>query len=152
MNPLPNPYDNDTACAVRDILADNGITYHAVLTKYDSERDGWRCDSWLLMLSRGGKSASFEYHTGTGHRRKSKKYPYYDTPVIPSEAALLHSVMLDADAAHDTFVDFCYECGYDHDSRKALDLYLACQQNGIKLRSVIPTDLRAKISGLLADY
>ena len=179
MNPLPNPYDNDADTAVRDLLADNGINYQAVLTAYDSEREGWRCDSWLLMLSRGGKSASFEYHTGVEHRAHKvpmrwavrelqsdlknaktstvrrnliRELDALKHPVVPSEAALLHSVMLDADAAQDTFENFCYECGYNPDSRKALDLYLACQQNGIKLRSVIPTGLLAKLSGLLADY
>ena len=41
--------------------------------------------------------------------------------------------------------------GYDTDSRKGLDTYLACQQTGTDLRRLLGYDLYAKLRPLAAE-
>lgn len=59
---------------------------------------------------------------GTGSMELIAKHaavPLYDVVV-----ALLH----DASGADNTFEDWCSNCGYDTDSRRAMDMYLTCQK------------------------
>lgn len=39
-----------------------------------------------------------------------------------------YSLLLDSTLGDMTFDDFCSDCGYDTDSRKALSVYLSCQE------------------------
>lgn len=55
-------------------------------------------------------------------------------PTHPKAINVLYCLALDASAAADTFEDFCDNFGYDTDSRSALEMYLACQEIGGKLR------------------
>lgn len=41
---------------------------------------------------------------------------------------VMSSLLSDASLGHMMFKDFCDECGHDFDSRKALDIYLKCQE------------------------
>ncbi len=52
---------------------------------------------------------------------------------IPRFRDVVYSLAIDASCARDSFEDFCGNMGYDTDSRKALDTYLACQESGKKL-------------------
>ena len=62
-------------------------------------------------------------------------------PRKPSMCNILYSALSDADCAGSSFEDFCGNVGYETDSRKALDIYLECQEMGSKLkRSGIPLD------------
>ena len=59
---------------------------------------------------------------------------------------------MDSNSSDCTFEDFCWELGYDTDSRKALETYLSCQENGSKLRKAIPSAVLAELSEVLEDY
>lgn len=69
----------------------------------------------------------------------------------PKIEQVLHSLILDASCGNDTFEDFCANCGYDTDSRKALDAYMACQKIGSDLRRVLGSKY-PEIEEALADY
>ena len=61
------------------------------------------------------------YQVGSGRT-------YTDGKLTPLDAAEVMSAYLsDATLGEDTFEDFCGNLGYDTDSRKALDTYMACQ-------------------------
>ena len=68
----------------------------------------------------------------------------------PQLADVLYSLVSDSQCANDTFADFCADLGYDTDSRKALETYLACQESGTKLRK-LGLNL-AQLSELFQDY
>lgn len=70
----------------------------------------------------------------------------------PTAASVLYSLLSDMNCGSYTFADFCGDLGYDEDSRKAHDIYLACQQNGAKLRKVFTGEQLEKLQELLQDY
>lgn len=70
----------------------------------------------------------------------------------PTAARVLYSLILDADDGSETFDDFCTSCGYDTDSRKALEIYHECQKTLIKLRKVFSGAQLEKLRELLQDY
>lgn len=53
---------------------------------------------------------------------------------IPTVKEILYALATDASLAEGTFKDFCDNLGYDSDSRKALDIYLRCQETHNMLR------------------
>lgn len=103
-------------------------------TRYIGERktDGWKHDKWIATIN----GTDVEFNTGLGHRQQAKKtkapdgrtYHHAEKPVPPKLDMVLQSVLMDAQCGQETFEDFCSELGYDTDSRRALDTYLACQK------------------------
>jgi hypothetical protein len=71
-------------------------------------------------------------------------------PTPPDLANVLHCLLMDSSAADETFQDWCSDCGYDPDSRKALDTYLTCQDMAHNLRK-IGADFDA-LRTILEDY
>ena len=136
---------NDIDKDVNAILLENNIQYTAVYTGY-GEDNGWKYDNWMVSFN----GQSFEYHTGIGHRTKNKFGTEY--AVMPSAASVLYCLMSDANLATDTFEDFCSDLGYDTDSRKALDCYLKCQENGTKLHKAIKADVWQRLETALENY
>lgn len=105
-------------------------------------KDNWECFAWEATI----KGVTFNYYTGLGHAIKNEYWvglkpkstlKYKNLFVyIPKFRDLVHSLALDAHCAQDSFEDFCANMGYDSDSRKALETYLTCQENGHKLRKM----------------
>lgn len=56
-----------------------------------------------------------EYSMGSAHKGK------------PKLESVLESLSMDISSARDSFQDFCDNCGYDTDSRKAFSIFEACQ-------------------------
>ncbi len=116
------------------------------------KKDDWECFSWTFHLG----SETFQYYTGLGHATKSTSHmglkpktlerkvirstDKRDNVIyvhIPKLHELLYSLALDASCGNETFEDFCGNCGYDTDSRKALNVYLQCQETNVRLRKVL---------------
>lgn len=70
----------------------------------------------------------------------------------PTAANVLYSLLSDMTCGSDTFEDFCASFGYDEDSRKAHDIYLACQKSGSKFRKVFTSEQIEQLQELLQDY
>lgn len=146
---------SDADKSVRNLLEASEITFEARYTGFHSDAEAWEHDCWIVRIG----DATFDYNTGIGHRgklkvggfaRKSPEIEYY--AVLPTAASVLYSLMLDAHLGGDTFEEFCSSLGYDTDSRRALAMYLDCQNIRQKLRKVIPAALWEALQNLLEDY
>lgn len=73
-------------------------------------------------------------------------------PQAPHAADVLHSLILDSSAVGQSFDSWCSDFGYDTDSRKAENIYRACQQNADKLTRVFNAEQREAIATTLQDY
>lgn len=164
----PDLQGNEQEKAVDEILAKNGIGCN-VRYVGESTIDNWKCDKWIVTFTgKSGNKQEFEYHTGLGHRKCVALRPYVwgnysslqrkrwvaenELPVSPFAGAVLSCLMLDMSYAYDTFEEWSENLGYDTDSRKALQTYLSCQENGTKLRKVFSNDLLKQIEKVLEDY
>lgn len=96
-------------------------------TKTGKQSDIWQDNSyqWRVMIN----GEIFDYYTGRG-LFDAKKH----TPKKPTVDDVLYSLLGDSEAENMTFDDWCANFGYDSDSRKALETYIACQNNAKKLR------------------
>jgi len=122
------------------------------------EGDNWQKGADEFRFEINGNS--FSYYTGVGHRKFAKSYNAMElqrsglslnawgkvtesghkklleatTAVFPSLESLIESIMLDGSACDESFESWAGNFGYDTDSRKALEIYMACQENYSKLR------------------
>ena len=164
----PRLQENEQEKAVDAILAENSIVYN-VQYLGESINDNWKYDKWTVTFAgKGRNKQEFEYHTGLGHRQCVKPRPFVwgnysamqrktwikenELPVSPFAGAVLYCLLSDMSCANDTFDDWCGNMGYDTDSRKALQTYLSCQENGTKLRKVFNNDLLKQIEKVLEGY
>jgi hypothetical protein len=139
--------ESATEKAVSDFLNSLDILTTVRFTGATS-RDGWECDSWTVTISPAkdiGRGIDSAFYTGTGHRNRGK-------PTTPHIASILYNLLMDASLGEDSFSDFCGNCGYDTDSRKALAAYLECQGTAEKLRRVFTGAALATLRDLLQDY
>lgn len=164
---------------IEKLLIARGVSYSCVtIEELATNPDGWVCDKYKVTFSREGKSISFDYSCGIGHRinklplksdenhtfrlaskmcndkslrQKNPSWQDRQWLVIPSAASVLYCLLLDAQCGSETFEDFCSNCGYDTDSRKALETYLACQETNTKLR-FFSGELRSQFEEILEDY
>lgn len=70
----------------------------------------------------------------------------------PELADVMSCLLFDADAADQTFDDWCADFGYDTDSRKAFATYDACAQTARGLNSMFTPAELAQLRELFADY
>ena len=119
--------DNNYYYTVPD-SAVSGILADAMLLRdpLKAESDNWQetAHHWLVTI--GGQT--FDYYTGGAHVTEK------GTPKKPSLDDVLHALVSDATACDESFEDWCDNYGYNSDSRKALAIYLQCQENAKKLR------------------
>jgi hypothetical protein len=116
-----------------------------------TKRNAWECFSWKLLVKSNKSTIEIEYFTGLGHSTKAVGYWGLKTKNltkkvikegelyihVPKLKDILYCIALDAKLGQLTFEDFCYDLGYDTDSRKALDIYMGCQQSESKLRQIM---------------
>lgn len=105
------------------------VTYKGLV-----KRDNRDCYQWLFNIN----GSEFEYFTGLGHSYKTRLGTL--KPKVPKIRDVLYALAIDANCASESFKDFCSEFGYSEDSRKALETYLKCQDNGFKLRRCLKSD------------
>ena len=84
--------------------------------------DGTPRKDWRVGVTMNGKTEDFVYHTGEGCKG------------APAPTDVIVCLAADARIGCELFADFCDNLGYDADSRRALDTYLACQQTAVQLR------------------
>jgi hypothetical protein len=131
-----------------------------LITKYRGEHkhnkdDKFLMDEWEITLINPStnKEMIMNYYTGIGLRQYPTDKNYkrlrdgrlWDTrfdreetgnPISPSILNILSIIYIDT--VDVSFEDFCMECGYDTDSRKALETYLACQEQTNEFRRTFP--------------
>jgi len=107
--------------------------YEAKFLCTQKDANNWEHDAWLVIIN----GQKVDYKTGLGLRMKSSfekgslmwREP---KPTPPKIDDVIYSLLSDYDAGQENFNDFCSSFGYDTDSRKAFDTYLACQESGQK--------------------
>lgn len=116
---------------------DNNVVCQATymgLTK----RDHWAGHAWRAVLSREGygvyNTYTTDFYTGTGLVSKSSLRGGKGMPIKPTAADVISSIAAEASACEQTFEDWASDLGYDNDSIKALDTYLACQKEATAMR------------------
>lgn len=124
-----------------------------VLSPWGESEGRTPVDQWLVTITAHHpendttqRATTSDFFTGLGHRKMKHK------PTKPHAASVLHSLTTDYSMAQGTFNDFCSNCGYDTDSRKALDTYLKCQSEGSKLMQVMGGNAFVHITELLQEY
>lgn len=97
-----------------------------------------------------GSERYIDAHGVERHRPKYKRIPsVWGKPTPQQRKALAESVpepvgivelcyslAMDAQYGRQTFAEFCSELGYDEDSRKAFDTYMACQKIATDLNRI----------------
>jgi len=136
--------------AVSKYLESIGIDFTSRYLHEDGSED-WPCYKHMCVLSNKTTKASecFEFSKGLGHAIGFLSHVYIN-PVLAAE--LLFSVILDGYAGEATHSEWCSDFGYDEDSRKGLEIYLACQSNYDKLLKVLTRSQIDKVTLLLEDY
>lgn len=100
--------------------------------------DDWKHFAWEVTIN----GISFEYKTGMGHvkNKRASNRTIPDSELIPAEPELdmvLENLFMDSQASEISFDDWCNNFDYDTDSRKALEMYLGCQENDKKLKQAL---------------
>ena len=99
-----------------------------------------RTYSLTVTNARGDVWRNVAYEVGSGltHDKRGRT-------VHPTVADVLHSLTLDASCVeYRSFGDWCDDFGYDTDSRKALEMFLACGETASNLaRLFSPSELEA---------
>lgn len=116
----------------------------------ETQRDDWKCDSWVCLIGKRPNFQRFDYYTGLGHRTKNKIKDFC-RPVKPRAADVLQCLISDSGAANQGFSDWCSDLGYDDDSIKALNIYKACEQTHAKLRAVFTREQIEQLRDLTQD-
>jgi len=105
-----------------EMTLDQFITQNGISFEYEqkSERPdkGTEWDKsathWLVTLKKDGRNMSFYYSMGSAHTEP------------PKMEDVLDSVVSDSSCDLSSLNTFCEEFGYEEDSRKAEQIYLAC--------------------------
>lgn len=125
-------------------------------------KDNWAHDLWDVTLSYQGRQFNTEYRTGLGHRTIhawAKKHAQSNDLIFlaknqfsavktPNVADVVYSLLMDAHYADQTFSDWCENVGFDTDSRKALDVYLRCQDTYNQMVKLLGYDTFSQLVGL----
>lgn len=152
---------------------EHGVTIksvHIALESDDSDQNIWR-DKWSCTISFQGRSATFEFFSGIGHRItapgwKQEGYnKWFSSGRVangtseaiakgallvkksgPEVADVLSCLLSDASACETSFDEWCSDFGCDNDSLKHLNTYLACQRNGTKVRKILGYGLAQELA------
>lgn len=117
-----------------NVLYFEKVRIHAISLGRNKKGD-WERFSFAVTISYPGdptRKIQTDYHMGIGLGKKHRTGHVYEP--TPKAKEVIGSLFSDASCADGTFEDFCGNMGYDTDSRKALETYLACQESESKLR------------------
>ena len=115
-------------------LADTGTTMSKEFltdsATFDTDKPGWKRFKWNVTFTCKGKSYTFPFTGSVWNQSKNSSFP---TKAQRKETLRRRSLyaydVLACLTKYDpgTHADFCSDLGYDVDSRKGLDTYLAVQ-------------------------
>jgi hypothetical protein len=126
-----------------DFIRVNGLTMGAVRipARTDAVADAWSKDArhWVCTIVRGGgdyqgglrqpcREFAIQYSQGSAHK------------AAPTLAEVLDCLRSDAGCGAESFENFCSDCGYDSDSRKAYGVWEACKDSRAKLSALLGPD------------
>lgn len=120
--------DTDDRTTLQDFIAAHGVSMTARQVDHNPTPadDDWArtADHWRCTLTCGGRRMVLTFSKGAGHNGK------------PAELReVLDCVASDAAGVENArdFADWCGDCGYSEDSRKAERIYRICQRQAASL-------------------
>ncbi len=90
------------------------------------EKTQWEHDRWRVTLRLGRRRLTTTFRMGMAHGGKA-----------PDAAGVVYSLLIDARAGELSFEDFCGELGYDQDSRRAEQIWKACNRVAPRVRCLL---------------
>ena len=135
-------------------LKELGVTCSAEYYGKDKDRLGWSHFKWGATLEYDGRTMTVPYRMGIAHytlpeRIQREEHPSrWDNhpeaiPTPPTVGDVVSSLLLEASALDESFSEWCDSLGYDEDSRKALDAYFTCQENGRGIQKLLGSKFSA---------
>jgi len=117
----------------------------------------WPHFLWTVVLKgKDGLYWTAPYKTGLGLVEKPKTRPCgpppSEQPKRPTNADIMYSLLLDADADDQSFNEWCDNYGYDTDSMKAFKMYQACCEEAISLKKTFTREQLENMREALQDY
>ncbi len=126
---------------------------HRVDNRPNSRKLSARDNAGMVELKAlyGGERVLYpaKHNVSTRPNRKCYDAQYV---VTPTQASILHCLILDASALDTCFNDWCDDYGYDSDSMTAFKTYQACCEEGEQLRKIFTHEQKAHLQTLLEDY
>lgn len=157
----------NTTTKLSDLASEVQISSVLVRSPSRQRSDEWRDTAfeWRCTLKFQGRTMEVPFWCGSAHTVEPKP-PHQSSSAVmlkwaeqrfrdvngervicrgsdpkpPDAASVLSSLLLDSSASKETFGGWCESYGYDTDSRKALETYLECQENTLKLRKLLGAD------------
>lgn len=172
----------ETTKEVSELLATAGVEFSASregLRRDGDKPADWVYDAWNITIRRrGSNTMTVNYKTGIGHRRNKagnappimpKFYELKDAETwlegfgnvakngpyrakAPDAASVIHSLLLDSDAAEMSFQNWCDNYGYDSDSISAFNTYQACEKIAQDLNKVFKRSELEELRAMLEDF
>ena len=129
---------------------------------------------WNCVISRNGKSESFEYSMGAAYREMPRPLsrnrwepvqPYLmrklnvgefdrlkkSRPTQPEMDGVIYAIHSDSFCSDQSFEDFCCELGYDTDSISDKKTWEACRDNMFKFCN-LASDLTDQLQEIFQDF
>lgn len=143
---------------------------------YEEHQKAWAHDLWRVVLKKGNFSFTTSYRTGLGHRKlaagvslkngewgnryqgkytKSIEKAARDGLIVPSTpklADVIYSLVCDAGVGDMSFSDWCSDFGYNTDSIKAREMYLACGETRANLLKLVGREIFEALQEMSGEY
>lgn len=147
--------DTPLTTLLRELGVTIGTSFRGYVPK--SAENDWEHFDWWCVISIGSRSFGTAYRTGVGHIKPMPKswlpnegdgvrrlrWLQSDmAPIAPTAADVIASLASDASDCETVFHDWALSRGYNPDSRKHLDTYLACQAELVTLRRFFGSNLQ----------
>lgn len=122
------------------------------------------CPAYKLSVKQAGGRNSImrddliraECETGVPHLPAPSGAPWRSVgqpPIMPDACDVLYSFLSDGTAIDaGSFESWAADYGYDEDSRKAFDIYNACVQTGLALRSALGETALSELREAFSEY
>jgi hypothetical protein len=93
----------------------------------ETTKGDWACRQWRVTLKRDRRKMTFDYFTGMSLGD-------------PEISDVVGSIILDSSASNYSFEEWAEEYSYNPDSRKAKEIYNACNEQADKFSKLINDD------------
>ena len=132
---------------IDDFIKENKISIHCEYSDSNplrSELESSRMNHYKVTLKRKYKLQGNHKDSRYGHKQMTLFFSQgFGIDGEPKASSVLDCIKSDYQVSIDGFGEFCFNCGYDQDSRKAYRIYQACVDQGKKLQKFLSDDHEA---------
>jgi len=126
---------------IDDFIKENKISIHCEFSNSNPHNPSPQMNHWKVTLKRKYKLQGNHLDTRYGYKQMTLFFSQgYGIDGEPKSSSVLDCLKSDYQVSIDGFGEFCANCGYDEDSRKAYRIYQACVDQGKKLKKFLNDD------------